>query len=423
MQLTDVTAENVIAFIHQRPKFQRTNRLDAIKQVLTWLDHPEQRVKTIHLTGTNGKGSTAFYLNSLLQQAGQKTGLFISPFVEVFNERIQVNSQNISDQDLADLVNQINQTIRQQGANPENFLTEFEYLVVIGFLYFAHEKVAYAIIEAGIGARHDKTNVITPVVSLLTSVGMDHQELIGPTLADIAFEKAGVIKPRVPVIVGDVVLEVRKIMQNVANELQAPISWFGQDFVITAQNQQFQYQNSQRQFTFALRPQVEQIDVALAVTAFLTIFPDFSTKAIEQAINQTQIVGRYQVLQRAPLVIADGAHNFQAMQNFTNYLAQQQANTGKIYYLVAMMKDKDLARVLELLPATTTTLTTIAYPRAAKLADFKTELATAYHYEADYRQAFQKISQQVTKNDIIAVTGSFYFVSEFLQFYQKGEQS
>ena len=207
MKFTNV--DQVINRIYSLPKLHPKNDLSYVKRILKQLNNPQDSVKTIHVTGTNGKGSTSYYLSNLLQKAGQKTGLFVSPYIYEFNERIQLNGKNISNRDLVEVANKIEAAIKElKKTDPDFSLVTFEYEVALAFQFFSQKKCDYAVIEVGIGGEHDKTNVITPEVSIITTIGLDHEKIIGPTLADIAKEKSGIIKQNKPVVLGNIPQDV-----------------------------------------------------------------------------------------------------------------------------------------------------------------------------------------------------------------------
>ena len=215
MKFTNV--DQVINRIYSLPKLHPKNDLSYVKRILKQLNNPQDSVKTIHVTGTNGKGSTSYYLSNLLQKAGQKTGLFVSPYIYEFNERIQLNGKNISNRDLVEVANKIEAAIKElKKTDPDFSLVTFEYEVALAFQFFAQKKCDYAVIEVGIGGEHDKTNVITPEVSIITTIGLDHEKIIGPTLADIAKEKSGIIKQNKPVVLGNIPQDVLDILLDKA---------------------------------------------------------------------------------------------------------------------------------------------------------------------------------------------------------------
>ena len=423
--MTFTKAQDVINYLYSLPKLHEKADLSYIKKVLTFLDNPQDKVKTVHVTGTNGKGSTSYYLSSLLQKAGQKTGLFVSPYVFEFNERIQLNGRNISDADLVKTVNAIESALTKIRKTNNNFsLVTFEYEVVMAFLYFAREKCDYAVIEVGIGGEHDKTNVIVPEVSVITTIGLDHEQIIGPTLQDIAREKSGVIKKNRPVIIGNVPKEVLPIIQQKAQKEHATIKLLGKDFKISLQ-ENLTYQDQNKKISFLPRPLVEGYDVGIAISAVSLLGVKLSAAEIKEAINQTKIPGRYQIVQNNPLVILDGAHNIQAVQNLLNYAhCEQKRRQGQVRILIMMMKDKDIAQVFDLFHATDEVyLTTINYPRAAKKKDFSQWIQEKYQYMSDWQAAYQNLKQKSQTNDILLVTGSFYLVGNILQMETKNAGS
>lgn len=414
-------AQEVISCLYSLPHLHPKNDLSFIKKVLKKLGNPQNQVKTVHITGTNGKGSTSYYLATLLKKAGQKTGLFVSPYVYRFNERIQLNNQDISDQDLVKAANKVQTACEElQQEDNEFSLVTFEYEVAMAFIYFAAKKCDYAVIEVGIGGKHDKTNVITPEVSIITTIGLDHEKIIGPTIQDIAREKSGVIKQNRPVVLGNVPQEVFPILKQKAEKEQAPLYRLGHAFKVEL-NKQIVYTDNDHKLTFKLRPQVEAFDIAVAVQAFYLLNLPLMVEEIEQTVDQTVIPGRYQVLQTNPLIILDGAHNIQAMTNLLKTVHQlAEKRQGRIYALVTMMKDKDLEQVFALFKQNDDVLlTTLDYPRVAKQNDFPIDVQRRYNYERDYQTGFTKLRNEMADNDILLVTGSFYLVSAILNWKGK----
>ena len=409
-------AQDVIKHLYSLPKLHEKADLTYIKRVLKLLGDPQDQVKTIHVTGTNGKGSTSYYLSNLLQKAGQKTGLFVSPYIFEFNERIQLNDQNISDSELVRVANLVEKALDQIRVEDPNFaLVTFEYEVVAAFVYFEQVKCDYAVIEVGIGGEHDKTNVITPEVSIITTVGLDHEDVIGPTLLDIAREKSGVIKTKRPVVLGNLPKEVMPIIEERAREESAPIRKLGKDFFVSG-DQKIRYRDNKKKLSFNLRPEVEGFDIAVAIQAFSLLHLPLAPDEIEDAINQTIIPGRYQVLQSEPLIILDGAHNIQAMQNLLNFIHEQaRLRQGTVRILMMMMRDKDLDEVFSLFqPTDQIELTTIDYPRAAKKEDFPNWVVRKYPYHENWQSAYKQLKLESQSDDILLVTGSFYLVGEVL---------
>ena len=418
MKFTNV--DQVIKRIYSLPKLHPKNDLSYIRRILKQLNNPQDSVKTIHVTGTNGKGSTSYYLSNLLQKAGQKTGLFVSPYIYEFNERIQLNGKNISNNDLIKTANEIETAIEILKKDDPNFsLVTFEYEVALAFQFFAQENCDYAVIEVGIGGEHDKTNVIIPEVSVITTIGLDHEKIIGPTLKDIAEEKSGVIKSNKPVVLGNVPQNVLEILLNKAQSENSKSFLLGRDFQIKIIPDVIEYQDSKNLYNFALRPLVEAYDIGVAVQAIQLLQLDLDRKKIEEAINETRIPGRYDVIQTSPEIIVDGAHNLQAMENLLNLVRKKKK--GQIYVLLGMMKDKDLGPVTKLFKDEKVTLTRIDYPRAARLEDFPKEAQKEFEYKENFEEAYTSLKNKLQADDMLLVTGSFYLVGAVLNYCKRGK--
>lgn len=418
MKLTNV--DQVIKRIYSLPKLHPKNDLSYIRRILKQLNNPQDSFKTIHVTGTNGKGSTSYYLSNLLQKAGQKTGLFVSPYIYEFNERIQLNGKNISNNDLIKTANEIETAIEILKKDDPNFsLVTFEYEVALAFQFFAQENCDYAVIEVGIGGEHDKTNVIIPEVSVITTIGLDHEKIIGPTLKDIAEEKSGVIKSNKPVVLGNVPQNVLEILLNKAQSENSKSFLLGRDFQIKIMPDVIEYQDSKNLYNFALQPLVEAYDIGVAVQAIQLLQLDLDRKKIEEAINKTRIPGRYDVIQTSPEIIVDGAHNLQAMENLLNLVRKKKK--GQIYVLLGMMKDKDLGPVTKLFKDEKVTLTRIDYPRAARLEDFPKEAQKEFEYKENFEEAYTSLKNKLQADDMLLVTGSFYLVGAVLNYCKRGK--
>ncbi len=418
MKFTNV--DQVIKRIYSLPKLHPKNDLSYIRRILKQLNNPQDSVKTIHVTGTNGKGSTSYYLSNLLQKAGQKTGLFVSPYIYEFNERSQLNGKNISNNDLIKTANEIEMAIEiLKKDDPDFSLVTFEYEVALAFQFFAQENCDYAVIEVGIGGEHDKTNVIIPEVSVITTIGLDHEKIIGPTLKDIAKEKSGIIKSNRPVVLGNVPQDVLEILLNKAQSENSKSFLLGRDFQIKIMPDVIEYQDSKNIYNFALRPLVEAYDIGIAVQAIQLLQLDLDRKKIEEAINETRIPGRYDVIQTSPEIIVDGAHNLQAMENLLNLVRKKKK--GQIYVLLGMMKDKDLGPVTKLFKDEKVTLTRIDYPRAARLEDFPKEAQKEFEYKENFEEAYTSLKNKLQADDMLLVTGSFYLVGAVLNYCKRGK--
>lgn len=414
--------EEVISKIEHLPKLHEKNDLSYIKKVLAYLGNPQDKVKTIHVTGTNGKGSTSYYIANLLKKAGKRTGLFVSPYISKFNERIQINLDLISDKDLIKAYQVVTRAINKIKETDDTFsLVTFEFETVMAFWLFAEKHCDYAVIEVGIGGQHDKTNVITPKVSVITSIGLDHEDIIGPTIEDIAKEKSGIIKKGRPVVFGKIASKPLNILINQAKQVRARYFQYGKDYQIII-DKKINFTNSQYRLSFNLRSPVEAIDMGIAVEVITILGLELKPQDVEQAINETVIPGRYQIISRHPEIILDGAHNIQAISNLVSFIREQPHH--KLYYLMGMMKDKDLDQVFtQFRSDEEIVLTRINYPRAAEFEDFPEFIRNRSQFIENYQAAFDRVKEQLGENDILIVTGSFYLVGAILNYWEKKDES
>ncbi len=350
----------------QLPMFQRVGQ-KAFKKDLTnilklseHLGNPHHSIKTVHIAGTNGKGSTTHILAAFLQTAGYKVGVYSSPHYKDFRERIKINGQYISEQSVVDFVRQ-NQVFLEE-LQP----SFFEITVGMAFQYFAAQKVDIAIIETGLGGRLDSTNIITPLLSIITNIGMDHEAMLGNTLEAIAGEKAGIIKDKVPVIIGESHPETEGVFRKVAFEKKAPIVFADMQISIELDENDFETATyivkselyPTLNFSFLdtdLVGNYQHLNLrnALLATSYLQE-KGFKVEAkhIQAACLNikgiSKLIGRWQILATAPLTICDSAHNTDGLTYVTQALAQ--LSTNKIHFVYGTVNDKDLEKILPLLP-------------------------------------------------------------------------
>ncbi len=337
--------QSTIEFLYSKlPYFSRDGK-SAIKKDLTntialcaVLGHPEKQIKAIHIAGTNGKGSTSNMLSAVLQMHGFKTGLYTSPHLIDFRERIRINGVMISEQEVIDFVELI---------RPHIDLIQpsfFELTVAMCFHHFAKHAVEIAIIETGLGGRLDSTNVIQPLLSIITNIGLDHTDLLGNTLPEIAFEKAGIIKPNTPVVIGETHAETKSVFTDKANNVNATI-------VFADQNPLF-YNTSLDLDLLGDYQQQNSVTVLQALDILKTLnYPieDYKTaKALMQVQKLTQFRGRWEILGQHPLIVADTAHNAHGIQIVAQQIQKQ--DYQNLHMVIGMVKDKDQDAVLSLLP-------------------------------------------------------------------------
>lgn len=415
-----------LTFIHSRPRLHRGHELTWIKTFLAAIGHPEQQGRFIHITGTNGKGSVATMVTDMLLAAGLHVGRFISPYITRFNERIQVDGKDISDTDLAAATTHLADVLAgMQAENPDFALTEFEFDTALGFYWFAQQQVDVAVIEVGIGGAHDKTNVIQPDVSAITTVGADHLELIGPTLADVAREKAGVIKPQTPVVLGDIAAEQTQIITAAAQALAAPVAQLGRDFTVDHAHLhpadhawQFDYHRGDQDWTKLRLPSISAYEVRNAAVAITVaqLYLHGRGKTLDQATAQAGLMAfrwpaRMELLHEQPYLMLDGAHNVPAAQALIKSI--KAAFPGVTVHLIAaFLKDKDATDMVRLYQRAGWLITATEFPdaRILPVTDWP-ETTVPINHVANWQEALAVALQAASADDLILFAGSLHFVS------------
>ena len=389
-----------------KPGLQTTHALDE------HFKHPHRQYKTIHIAGTNGKGSCSHTIAAILQSQGYKVGLYTSPHLVDFRERIRVNGECVPEQYVIDFVEQ-NRSFFEP-LHP----SFFELTTAMALKYFAEQEVDYAVIEVGLGGRLDCTNIITPILSIITNISFDHTQFLGNTLAEIAGEKAGIIKPHVPVVVGEYLEETRPVFEEKAKEMKAPIL-FAQDFL--AQDTEME---SQVEMELKGSYQERNRKTILAALSILrqntTIGNAAIRKGFAQVCELTGLRGRWEKLNDAPLTICDTGHNLAGW----NYLAPQiksvKAETKHIVF--GMVDDKDVAHVLQLLSQQlkngvkyywTQPSTKRAIP-VEKLRDFALEYDLHGNVYHSVKEAYKAAIENAENDDFVFVGGSSYVVADLL---------
>ena len=326
----------------QLPMYQRQGKA-AFKKDLTnilafskALNHPEKKFKSIHVGGTNGKGSTSHMLASILQEAGYKVGLYTSHHLKNFTERIRINGKEISKRKVSSFITKHKNFLETQK------LSFFEMTVGLAFDFFANEKVDIAIIEVGLGGRLDSTNIITPEVSVITNIGYDHMQFLGETLPEIAFEKAGIIKENIPVIIGEQQEEVVHVFKNKAKACHATIT-FASDF-------NYDYKTD-------LLGDYQKSNLKTAITAIhqlkgFTVADNHIKEGLLQVTKNTNLKGRWQILQESPKIICDTAHNKEGLQIVMSQLKKE--NFQNLHIVLGVVNDKKLEDVFPLFPKAAT---------------------------------------------------------------------
>ena len=393
----------------QLPMYQRQGKsaykVDLSNTVLliNHLDNPQQHFKTIHVAGTNGKGSSSHMLASILQEAGYKVGLYTSPHLKDFRERIKINGKEVSETFVTSFIER-NKTFFEA-----NQLSFFEMTVGMAFEYFSEEKVDIAVIEVGLGGRLDSTNIITPEVSVITNIGLDHTQFLGNTLGAIAFEKGGIIKPNVPVVIGETQEETKPVFIDLATERNADIT--------------FADAQVSHSYESDLKGDYQVKNIQTVVTAIkilqnknYNISTNNIKKGLLRVINNTGLLGRWQVLNQEPKVVCDTGHNREGLIYVMKQLSNEVYN--HLHIVFGVVNDKDLTSIIDLLPKNATYY--FCKPDisrgldAEELRMFFNEYNLIGESYKSVDEAYKAAKEKANKDDFIFIGGSTFVVAEII---------
>ena len=386
----------------QLPMYQRTGAaaykkdIGNIIEACNFLDNPHKKFKSIHIAGTNGKGSTAHLISSILQEAGFKTGLYTSPHLKDFRERIKINGVKINENDVISFVT----------TNKKNFekinMSFFEYTVALAFDHFAKEKVDIAIIETGLGGRLDSTNIISPEISVITNIGYDHMNLLGNTLEQIAIEKAGIVKEKTPVLIGRKQIETETVFEEKASQKNTSVFYAKQNEV------KFNVPNYQK----------ENINTSISAIKILDwkISNQKINDGIKNVNQNTGLRGRWETLSKNPKIICDTGHNVDGISNIINQLKQIKFN--KLHIVFGTVNDKKINDILNLLPKDAKYYFCKAKIDRALNADKLKSIANEYKLIGESFESVEKAllnaKNNAKKEDLIFIGGSTFVVAEVI---------
>ena len=398
-------------FIHSFKGNGRRPQLERMRWLLRQAGEPQSHYPTVHIVGTNGKGSTTSYLQNILTKSGYQVGTFTSPYITRFNERISINGTEIPDKDLISLVAKAQVLLNDLEEHTDfGRPTEFELVTLLMFLYFDLKQVDMAIIEAGIGGRLDSTNVLSPELVICTSIGFDHTETLGNSLLDIANHKAGVMRENTPILLGRVSTEVEHFFNQKSHDLQAPLAIIDREIqLLPKDNQTIQISYDHWESPNLKLPmlgQHQENNAGLAVTAAHLLAQTFSKitdKSIQEGIEETHWPGRSEWIGNN--IYLDGAHNPQGIASLKQVLKDNFANR-RVHILFAGLRRKPLADLLEELKDYDITVTSFDFFEALPLDDYPKDFKRA----ADYRDWLAQ-AESSDSEDLFVVTGSLYFIS------------
>lgn len=438
--------EEALDWIHGLGRFGIKPGLTRMVAMLEQLGNPQEQINFVHIAGTNGKGSTAAMLASMMRAAGYRTGLFTSPYLLSFTNRMAVDGSDIEQDRLIELVDLVKPVVEQAVNDPDlGQPTEFEVVTVLAMLHFARAEVDLVILEAGLGGRLDATNVVTPLLSIITNISLEHTVVLGDTIEKIAFEKAGIIKKGRPLLTAAADQRALQVFEKRCRELESscyrvfqpvkqgektPGRPYAELDQITEDGQFFSYKGFQKEYDRLHIPlrgsyQLENAAVALAAVELLSNYNFLvSEEAVRQGISATTWPGRLEVLKKDPLLIMDGAHNPAAIEKLAQAIPEY-FKFDRLIMVFGMLADKDMSAMLKtILPlADEVFFTRPSLPRAAEPEDVAAFAVNELGFKLKYRviayygEALDLALQAANPSDAVLVTGSLYTVSDIRAYY------
>ncbi|MBO5733270.1 MAG: bifunctional folylpolyglutamate synthase/dihydrofolate synthase [Clostridia bacterium] len=412
--------EEVMNFIDNSKKFGSRLELVRIQRLAELLGNPQDEIRFIHVAGTNGKGSTSVFMHNILVDAGYKTGLYTSPFIYEFNERIQINNTPISDSDLTEIMTVVSQKVKIMTEEGYEHPTEFELITAAAFLYFKKQKCDYVILEVGLGGIYDATNIIkSPVLSVITSISLDHTDYLGNTVSDVAMNKCGIIKKGCPVLTYmNQVPDALEVIKETARKMSAPITvadGCGLEILkCDLSGNEFSYCGEVYETSLVGKYQIYNSITAISAAKILCDAGLAISKAnIKNGLKAAKWPARFEILHRNPTVIADGSHNADGMNAFVE--TAKQIMNEKPVCVFGMLCDKDYDFCLEKLSEITDTVvvTEVDSPRKETVENLKKTaqkyIKTVYAHK-DNRLAVEKALSFAGKNGTVIALGSLYMM-------------
>lgn len=399
------TYEEALQWLYAQPRGKKRKNLDDIKIILAQLNNPHLSTRIIHVAGTNGKGSTIAFLKDILMAHGYTVATFTSPHITVFNERFQINHQMIDNDTIVKYINQLKAFD----------LAQFEIFTLLFFLYITDNAVDYAIVEVGIGGLMDTTNVVHPILSIITSVGFDHMDLLGETIEEIAIQKAGIIKQNIPVIIGQINDKAMQVIKQIANKQQS--SYYVPqvcDVVYKRDCTTFQFNDKTYGITLLGEHQVNNAALAIQCSR-LILEKKWQYELTQQAIQQTKWIGRFEKISTQPIIYLDGAHNIEGINSLVTTI-NRLFDVSKVQILFGALERKSYDEMLKRLSQYTLKITTFDFYGSLQKENLS-EVYQSYFIE-NWQQEIKRWCKQ-SDNHIYIVTGSLYFIAQVREFMKK----
>ncbi|MDW7652313.1 MAG: folylpolyglutamate synthase/dihydrofolate synthase family protein [Bacillota bacterium] len=419
--------EEALNWIHGLYRFGSNPGLERISELLSRLGNPQNQLRCVHIAGTNGKGSTAAFLASILEAEGNRVGLYTSPYLEAFTNRMAVNGYDIDAAELVRLVEQVRPHVEAIADTPAGPPTEFEVVTALAFTYFAAAKPDWVVVEVGLGGRLDATNVIVPAVSAITNIGLEHTQVLGDTIEAIAGEKAGIIKPEIPVVTAAQKIEALTVFRRISAERKATLYELDRDIVVDVISSSltgvvFNYKSpwhNLQNLHIALPGRHQARNAALALAARELLPGKLNESAMRRGLAATRWPGRLEIFSHKPLVLVDAAHNADGILALRDALAEGLGGR-KLHLVLGILGDKAVDEILALIAPLATAGLIVTRPDNPRAADPYQVAELARHYlhgapvvvEEDISRAVTRALSETKEGEALCVSGSFYTISE-----------
>lgn len=420
--------EEAMKYISSIGKFGSNYGLKRTFRLLELLGNPDKKLKLIHVAGTNGKGSTTAMITKVLRGMGYKVGMYTSPYIEEFEERIQINGENIPKEKLVSLLVEVKEAVEKVIKEGYDHPTQFEILTALMFLYFYREKVDYGVVEVGLGGALDSTNVLTPIVSVITSISYDHMNILGDTIEEIAEQKAGIIKEGIPVVVYPEEKNVQDVIVKKAEEMNSRIRLVQKNSVkLLNINRDDMYQEVQvstmkndYKVKLPLLGAHQMLNLAVVLNTIEVIFEGqnekLNVKLVEKSLEDVEWKGRLEVLNKKPLIVIDGAHNIDGIKSLT-YNVNKYFKYKNMILLLGILADKQVDEMIkEIVPFAEKVYDLTPHSDRAQLSQELKNKIVKYNKNViaieSYEEAVSKAISEADEDDLILISGSLYMIGD-----------
>lgn len=420
--------DEAVRYIEDTAKFGSKLGLERTEMILNKLGNPHKKIKTIHIAGTNGKGSTTAMVTNVLIESGYSVGTYISPYIEEFEERIQVNNTNIPKADLADVITRLSEVIKEVAEEGYGNPTQFEIITCAGFMYFYEKKVDYAVVEVGLGGRLDSTNVISPEICAIASISLDHMQILGDTLEKIAGEKAGIIKEKTPVVLYPQGESVTKVIEAAAALKNAPVIKVNKDNalyqeLVEGEDRFYQRIRIKGKDSYELLlpllgvHQIQNCNVVINICeALKENGVNITRESIISGIKNVRWPGRMEVMGRKPIVLLDGAHNIDGItklkESIENYFKYD-----KLILVLGILADKQVDDMIKVIcPMAERVIAVTPHSERGELCNELKDKILQYEIPCeafeDYGEAYDKAKEYCSEDSLLVISGSLYMVGD-----------